>query len=272
LIGSDRDAGAIEAARANAERAGVGRHVEFFVAPLSDVTPPAPRGLLITNPPYGVRVGDSATLRNLYAKLGVVARTAFAGWRFAMLSADRTRGHVLERQLGMRLTSVWQSTNGGIPVRLLMRRREDEKTRRRENEKTRRREDEMLRVTRSASRWAGASRLPVFSSSAVLELESERQIHVIVCECPRCVGRTHLTVFEAKHERARWSPVHVSRRHGVLEPGRRGQVGVIRVIDPGSHAERERPTLVEVELRPPTARTNDSPVESKQLTDAAAAE
>jgi putative N6-adenine-specific DNA methylase len=119
MVGSDRDAGAIEAARSNAERAGVAHHIEFFVAPLSTATPPATGGLLITNPPYGVRTGDSATLRNLYARLGTVARDAFAGWSFAMLSADRTRGHVLERQLGMRLTPAWQSTNGGIPVRLL---------------------------------------------------------------------------------------------------------------------------------------------------------
>lgn len=121
LVGSDRDAGAIEAARSNAERAGVGPHIEFLVAPLSAATPPTTSGLLITNPPYGVRVGDNATLRNLYARLGTIAREAFAGWSFAMLSADRTRGHVLERQMGMGLTTVWQSSNGGIPVRLLRR-------------------------------------------------------------------------------------------------------------------------------------------------------
>lgn len=120
IVGADRDAGAIEAARANAERAGVGHDVEFRVASVSDARNIAPAGLLVTNPPYGVRTGDTATLRNLYARLGVVARREFPGWRAAILSADRTRGHVLERQIGLRLTPTWRSKNGGIPVRLLV--------------------------------------------------------------------------------------------------------------------------------------------------------
>jgi 23S rRNA (guanine2445-N2)-methyltransferase / 23S rRNA (guanine2069-N7)-methyltransferase len=76
--------------------------------------------LLVTNPPYGVRTGDTATLRNLYARLGAVATREFAGWRAAVLSADRTRGHVLERQLGLRMSPAWRSSNGGIPVRLIV--------------------------------------------------------------------------------------------------------------------------------------------------------
>jgi putative N6-adenine-specific DNA methylase len=120
IVGSDRDAGAVEAARANAERAGVGGDIEFAIASVSAVHAPAAAGLLVTNPPYGVRTGDTATLRNLHARFGAVARREFAGWRAAVLSADRTRGHVLERQLGLRLAPAWRSVNGGIPVRLLV--------------------------------------------------------------------------------------------------------------------------------------------------------
>ncbi|HVG43127.1 MAG TPA: hypothetical protein VM890_00300, partial [Longimicrobium sp.] len=68
VAGSDRDAGAVEAARANAERAGVAADVDFAVRPVSAMEPPAGGpGLLICNPPYGVRVGESDALRNLYA-------------------------------------------------------------------------------------------------------------------------------------------------------------------------------------------------------------
>lgn len=119
IAGSDRDVGAIAAAQSNAERAGVAADVAFTVAPVSVAVAPAPAGLLVTNPPYGVRTGDRATLRNLYARFGAVARSAFAGWTCALLSADRTPGHDLERQLGLALTPRWRSTNGGIPVRLL---------------------------------------------------------------------------------------------------------------------------------------------------------
>ena len=59
LMGSDRDAGAIEAATGNAERAGVADDVEWRRAAISAVEPPPP-GWVVTNPPYG---GGSATAR-----------------------------------------------------------------------------------------------------------------------------------------------------------------------------------------------------------------
>ncbi|OYV71709.1 MAG: hypothetical protein B7Z72_06340, partial [Gemmatimonadetes bacterium 21-71-4] len=58
IRGSDRDAGVIDAARANAERAGVAGDVEFAVRAVSSIEPPeGAAGLVATNPPYGVRVG-----------------------------------------------------------------------------------------------------------------------------------------------------------------------------------------------------------------------
>jgi len=115
IIGSDRDAGAIEAARANAERAGVGASTEFRNVPLSAMHPMPSPGLLLTNPPYGARIGEEKALRNLYAQLGNVARTLLPGWRVALLGANPR----LERQVGMPLHEVWRTNNGGIPVHLV---------------------------------------------------------------------------------------------------------------------------------------------------------
>ena len=120
LIGSDRDSGAIGAAIANAERAGVANDVAFTVGSVSAVHAPAESGLFVTNPPFGIRVGENAALRDLYARFGRVARERFEGWQCAVLSADRSRGHTLERQLALPLKPAWQSRNGGIPVRLLV--------------------------------------------------------------------------------------------------------------------------------------------------------
>ncbi len=120
LIGSDRDAGAIEAAESNAARAGVSADTEFHAQALSDVEAPEGPGLLVANPPYGIRIGEEDVVRDLYARFGQLARVRFGGWRVAFLSADRTRGHALERQLRLPLTPVWRSSNGGIPVRLLV--------------------------------------------------------------------------------------------------------------------------------------------------------
>ncbi len=120
LIGSDRDAGAIDAARANAARAGVATDTTFLAQALSDAEAPATEGLLVANPPYGIRVGEEDAVRDLYARFGQLARARFAGWRVALLSADRSAGHGLERQLRLPLTPVWRTSNGGIPVRLLV--------------------------------------------------------------------------------------------------------------------------------------------------------
>ncbi|HYV97391.1 MAG TPA: hypothetical protein VE967_08070 [Gemmatimonadaceae bacterium] len=119
LAGSDRDAGAVRAAQENAARAGVASDVSFSVGSVSAADPSHAHGLLVTNPPYGTRVGDTRTLRDLYASLGTMARARCPAWSFAMLSADRSRGHTLERQIGFDTHEVWRSTNGGIPVRLV---------------------------------------------------------------------------------------------------------------------------------------------------------
>jgi putative N6-adenine-specific DNA methylase len=115
ILGSDRDAGAMAAASANAARAGVANRVQLEVRALSAIEPPAPHGILFTNPPYGARVGDAKALRNLYAQLGNVARRKFAGWRIALVSADRR----LEAHTGLALEEVLRFSNGGIRVRLL---------------------------------------------------------------------------------------------------------------------------------------------------------
>jgi putative N6-adenine-specific DNA methylase len=113
--GADRDAGAIRAAQANAERAGVARDIDFAVQAISSMENDDGPGLVASNPPYGVRIGESDGLRNLYAQLGNVFRRSRPGWRIALLSADRA----LERQLRLPLDERLRTRNGGIPVRVV---------------------------------------------------------------------------------------------------------------------------------------------------------
>jgi putative N6-adenine-specific DNA methylase len=75
----------------------------------------AESGLIVSNPPYGVRVGDRDRLRNLYAQLGNVIRAKAPGWRVALVSADQA----LERQTGLNLRPVLRTSNGGIRVRVM---------------------------------------------------------------------------------------------------------------------------------------------------------
>lgn len=116
IEGYDRDAGAIVAARANAERAGVVDDITFNTQAISALGAAEAPGLIASNPPYGVRIGDTGGLRNLYAQLGNVARRARPGWTLALLSADRS----LEGQIGLRFDERLATRNGGIPVRLVV--------------------------------------------------------------------------------------------------------------------------------------------------------
>lgn len=118
--GSDRDAGAIEAARANAARAGLAELVEFEEAPVSGLVPPdAPPGWIATNPPYGLRVGDGSDVRHLYAAFGRALRERASGWRLAMLSPDPRLDGVVAGEAGILLRERIRTSNGGIPVRIV---------------------------------------------------------------------------------------------------------------------------------------------------------
>jgi putative N6-adenine-specific DNA methylase len=114
IHGADRDAGAIEAAIANATRAGVGDDITFRCAALSLLAPSTEEGWIVTNPPYGLRVGERLRLRDLYAQLGNVVRRHCPRWQVAILSADAA----LERQTGLSFEAAFKTKNGGIGVRL----------------------------------------------------------------------------------------------------------------------------------------------------------
>lgn len=113
IVGHDRDAGAIAAAHANAARARVTPDVEFDRLALSATASEEASGWVITNPPYGARVGERRALRDLYAALGNTLRRQLPGWNLALLGADRG----LDAQIGITLGELFRTTNGGIPVR-----------------------------------------------------------------------------------------------------------------------------------------------------------
>jgi len=115
IIASDRDAGAIRAAQANAERAGVAEWIDFSCRAVSAIEPPTVPGWVVTNPPYGVRLKTNNDLRKLYAQLGKVLRTKCPGWSVAMLGNSTQLLHCtgLEFDRGIPLL------NGGLKVRLV---------------------------------------------------------------------------------------------------------------------------------------------------------
>ena len=88
IFGSDRYGEALKLARANLAALGVAEHVELKQADALEMPPPAPSGMLVTNPPYGVRQQDLQTLAELYPKLGDALKQKYAGWTAYIFTAD----------------------------------------------------------------------------------------------------------------------------------------------------------------------------------------
>ena len=89
FYGSDRDAGAVRMSRANAERAGIAGITEFQQLEIDEITAPAgPPGLVIVNPPYGARIGDTRPLQALYRTLGRTVSARFKGWRVGLITSE----------------------------------------------------------------------------------------------------------------------------------------------------------------------------------------
>ena len=114
--GSDRDAGAISMSLANAARAGISAVTHFQQQAVSDLKPPeGPPGLVIVNPPYGLRIGDKKPLYALYAALGQTLLTRFSGWRVGIVTVDAA----LAKATGLPLKPPGRSVlHGGLKVSL----------------------------------------------------------------------------------------------------------------------------------------------------------
>jgi putative N6-adenine-specific DNA methylase len=116
IFASDRDAGAIRAAQANAARAGVAEDIDFSRRAVSSIDPPAGPGWIVTNPPYGKRLSSGKDLRNLYAQMGNTLRPKCPDWRVTML-CDSTQ---LVRATGLKFDESIPTTNGGLKVRIFV--------------------------------------------------------------------------------------------------------------------------------------------------------
>jgi putative N6-adenine-specific DNA methylase len=120
ILARDRDEGAVTAARANAERAGV--TLEHAVAPLSEpFAVDTDEGALVTNPPWGVRVARDRDLRPLYDRLGALIDALPPRWEVGVVAANAE----LVRRAHMPLRSALLTDAGGTKVRFYRRAREE---------------------------------------------------------------------------------------------------------------------------------------------------
>ncbi|HUR41073.1 MAG TPA: bifunctional 23S rRNA (guanine(2069)-N(7))-methyltransferase RlmK/23S rRNA (guanine(2445)-N(2))-methyltransferase RlmL [Verrucomicrobiae bacterium] len=117
LAGSDSDESAIRAALDNARRAGFAEGLTFQLKDVSDARPPASRpGLVVTNPPYGERLGAEAEVIKLHSLLGATLKANFPGWRAAVFTGRPDLGP----RIGLRAHEMYSMYNGPLPCKLLL--------------------------------------------------------------------------------------------------------------------------------------------------------
>ncbi|MDK2936740.1 MAG: putative N6-adenine-specific methylase [Eubacteriaceae bacterium] len=109
LLGSDIDSKALKQARNNAELAGVSDYVAFQNLPVQSVQTKKKYGVIITNPPYGERLGDEREIKKLYADMGRVFES-LDDWSYFIISGYEK----FEKVFGKKVTKNRKLYNGDI--------------------------------------------------------------------------------------------------------------------------------------------------------------
>ncbi|POZ62601.1 RNA methyltransferase [Chromobacterium alticapitis] len=116
IQGSDRSQAMINIARANLERAGLAGLIELKAADVTATRPHAEHGLIVSNPPYGVRLEEQEQLAEWYPELGDWLKAHFAGWTACLFSGDLRLGKLIHLS-PKRRTPLF---NGSLQCRLFV--------------------------------------------------------------------------------------------------------------------------------------------------------
>jgi len=114
LFASDKADGAVAKTRAHLDAAKVDGFVTVERADALTRAAPAPAGVIVTNPPYGVRLADQDALAALYPRLGDALKQRFAGWRASVLTGDLR----LAKLIGLKPDRRTPLYNGALECRL----------------------------------------------------------------------------------------------------------------------------------------------------------
>ena len=114
IWGSDLDDDAVARAQQNLAHAGLDDLIDVRRADILAIDPPAAEGILVTNPPYGERLGEAEALAAFYPQLGDALKKRFAGWHCWFLSADAN----LPKRIGLKPARKIPLYNGNLECRL----------------------------------------------------------------------------------------------------------------------------------------------------------
>lgn len=120
IRGYDSSPGVIDQAQQNVDRAGLNGRVRLICKELSNFRKPThttlESGLIITNPPYGERLGETDSLKHLYRSLGQIALREFKGWELGVFTGNPDLG----KTMGLRSRKQYSLYNGAIASKLLL--------------------------------------------------------------------------------------------------------------------------------------------------------
>jgi putative N6-adenine-specific DNA methylase len=114
IFGADLYGEALKTARASLESAGLAEVVSLKQANVLELPAPAPSGVMVANPPYGVRIGEDEALAAFYPRLGDALKQRYAGWRCFFLTADLR----LAKLIGLKAARRTPLFNGPLECRL----------------------------------------------------------------------------------------------------------------------------------------------------------
>ena len=114
IYGSDILGRAVETARRNLAEAGLEDAVELKQANFLELPVPAEKGIIVTNPPYGVRIGEQEDLAALYPLIGDTLKKKFAGWNAWFFTADMRLPKLIRLGVSRRIPLY----NGALECRL----------------------------------------------------------------------------------------------------------------------------------------------------------
>ncbi len=120
IRGYDEDRKVLSAAASNVGMAGLEDVVRLTHKPLEQWVKPThtelKTGLILTNPPYGERLGEQEQLQGLYRLLGDKCREQFEGWKLGVFTSNPSLG----KSLGLRANKRYKLYNGALPSELLL--------------------------------------------------------------------------------------------------------------------------------------------------------
>ncbi|MBV0932259.1 bifunctional 23S rRNA (guanine(2069)-N(7))-methyltransferase RlmK/23S rRNA (guanine(2445)-N(2))-methyltransferase RlmL [Marinobacterium weihaiense] len=118
FFGFDADENVLGRARENARRAGVADRIVFSQRPLEQLAalPENRPGLVVTNPPYGERLGETSSLMFLYRTLGERLKAGFVDWQVAVFTGNPDLCKVMK----LRADRQYRMFNGAIDSKLLL--------------------------------------------------------------------------------------------------------------------------------------------------------